>query len=501
MFKKIVWLWFSSTWKNAKDVEKYITSLVEWWATEFFTWYNPPYWSDKFWFEVSPNGRFSEHEQITDFETLKKCVEEVHKHNLEIFINLNAWYYTDVTFPYIKQMVSEFLTIWVDWIICWNISILEYLKEIDYGWQGELSWKDKRIKPRLKINISTIFALYNTQSIRFFLDNYKINKVILSREVTLKEIEKLVTTFPETKFEVFWEWDFCRYNNWLCFAEHKYWSRDICTVVVNDLIIKKRFRPDFKKIVLDNSKTPLEKIAYFDDKYKDIFEEISEILDEIELWINDKNISLEKLFKIYKKTYSRVDLYFDWLNSPISDKNKKIIVYYKWLKFLLQNFNNPPLTPPLSGGRTEPLFSPMNMWGDQVGFSSEDKITLLSLLEELEKSIKTWMEYFSNKIKELSWEPKIIALEKALFYAKSDNLNLYSYLFFSKFKNIETVKFPTRWRNYNEKLNMISGVVNSKKIPENIFDRGISIERTHYDLTYLFWEKLWFRKMLEKNSI
>jgi hypothetical protein len=52
---------------------------------------------------------------------------------------------------------------------------------------------------------------------------------------------------------------------------------------VNDLIIKKRFRPDFKKIVLDNSKTPLEKIAYFDDKYKDIFEEISEILDEIEL--------------------------------------------------------------------------------------------------------------------------------------------------------------------------------------------------------------------------
>jgi hypothetical protein len=33
---------------------------------------------------------------------------------------------------------------------------------------------------------------------------------------------------------------------------------------------------------------------------------------------------------------------------------------------------------------------------------------------------------------------------------------------------------------------MISGVVNSKKIPENIFDRGISIERTHYDLTYLF---------------
>lgn len=82
-------------------------------------------------------------------------------------------------------------------------------------------------------------ALYNTESIKYFLENYKINKIILSREVTLKEIETLVSWFPGTKFEVFWEWDFCRYNNWLCFAEHKYSTRDICTVVVNDLIFKR----------------------------------------------------------------------------------------------------------------------------------------------------------------------------------------------------------------------------------------------------------------------
>jgi len=92
MFKKIVWLGFSTKWKNAKDLEKYIESLVSSWANEFFTGYNPEYWSSKFGFEVSPNGRFSEHEQITDFETLKLIVQEVHKYWLEIFVNLNAWY-------------------------------------------------------------------------------------------------------------------------------------------------------------------------------------------------------------------------------------------------------------------------------------------------------------------------------------------------------------------------------------------------------------------------
>ena len=84
------------------------------------------------------------------------------------------------------------------------------------------------------------------------------------------------------------------------------------------------------------------------------------------------------------------------------------------------------------------------------------------------------------------------------FYSRSDNLNLYTYLFFSKFPNIETVKFPTRWRNNNEKLNLITSIVNSKNIDNSYFDRGISIERAHYDLTYLFWEKLWFRKMLKE---
>jgi len=90
-------------------VKKYISSLVESGAGEFFVGYNPSYWSDKFGFEVSPNGRFSEHEQVTDYDTLKSIVTVVHNYNLEIFANLNAWYYTPETMPYIKKMVAEFI--------------------------------------------------------------------------------------------------------------------------------------------------------------------------------------------------------------------------------------------------------------------------------------------------------------------------------------------------------------------------------------------------------
>ncbi len=448
MFKKIVWLGFSTKWKNAKDLEKYIASLVDWWANEFFTGYNPEYWSSKFGFEVSPNGRFAEHEQITDYETLKLIVEEVHKYDLEIFINLNAWYYTDQTFPLIKRMIEEFIELWIDWIICWNISILEYLKEIEYKW---------------KINISTILALYNSEAIKYFLDNYKINKIILSREITLKEIENLVNEFPNTQFEVFWEWDFCRYNNWLCFAEHKYGAKDICTIVVNDLVIKKKFRADFKEFILDESLSNQEKVEKMDDEYADIYSQIATILWKIELWFLDKEPLVNELIKIINISKNRVDLYFDALQAINSMKNVNIMIYLRALKYLnLSEFSQ--------------------------------------LTNEIENSIKSWIKSLTNKTKEIWWLPKLKALELASFYAKWDNLNLYTYLFFSKFKNIETVKFPTRGRNYTEKIKLIESVLNDWKVDEKYLNRWISIERAHYDLTYLFWDKLWFRELLKQYN-
>jgi len=458
MFKKIVWLGFSTKGKNRKDVSKYIQTLVEGWATEFFTGYNPSYWSDKFWFEVSPNGRFSEHEQITDFETLKDIVTEVHSHDLEVFINLNAWYYTDETFPLIKQMVEEFSSIWIDGIICGNISILEYLKNINYSG---------------KINISTILAVYNKQAIAFMLDNYTVNKVILSREVTLKEIESIVNEFPETRFEVFWEGDFCRYNNGLCFAEHKYWAKDICTIVVNDLVTKKRFRPDFKKILQNPELSNEDKVNQLDDSYKDIFEQIEDIFLALDLWIQD-SITLEKeLLQIISRSKQRVDLFYDAMK-PVTDiRNKNILTYFKWVKYILNTQN--------------------------ITLDSNKKLELEELQIELENSIKSWMQYNLEKLKAVWWTAKLKAEELASFYAKGDNLNLYTYLFFSKFPNIETVKFPTRGRNYNEKLQKITSIVESGKLDAQVeFDRSINIERAHYDLTYLFWEKLWFREMLKE---
>lgn len=206
----------------------------------------------------------------------------------------------------------------MDGIICGNIGILEYLKERNYC---------------RKINISTILAVYNSEALRFFLENYSINKVILSREITLQEIEKLVTEFPQTQFEVFGEGDFCRYNNGLCFAEHKYGAKDICTVVVNDLVIHKVFRADFKKIILDENISEQAKLQKFDERYQDIFYR-EEIFQRLLLGDISDTIAKELFEKILLSSIKRVDLFFD-AQKPLQDeRNQRILTFLKALKFV-----------------------------------------------------------------------------------------------------------------------------------------------------------------------
>jgi hypothetical protein len=72
-------------------------------------------------------------------------------------------------------------------------------------------------------------------------------------------------------------------------------------------------------------------------------------------------------------------------------------------------------------------------------------------------------------------------------------------LFFNKFSNIDTVKFPTRWRNYADKIKLIDEVLEKWKIDKGLIDRTVSLKRAHYDLSYLFDDKLWFRNMINKK--
>jgi len=434
----IIWIWMSSGGKKRNNIEETIRIYVENWAQEFFTGYNPPYWHEKYGFEVSPNGRFAEHEQVTTKEDLQTVINEIHKYWKKVMWNMNAWYYTQEVEEEVSQIIQDMLDVWIDWFICGNMWILEYLDSIaEWKWENWyiIQWK------KVQINISTILAVYNKDAITFLLESYPIKKIILSREVTLKEIDDLTKEFPNLTFETFFSGDFCRYNNWLCFAEHKYSERDICTVVLNDWIIKKVINYDFRKIIKDDSLNNNEKIEKFNNEYKNEFETLDNILEEYNLlkewfidekYINNNSLKtpewkiLDNINSLSKTIIDKYILYFDTLENINSENNK-------WLKNVFRA-----------------------LWILKENNYSIDDDFFNYIKTELTLGYKSYSKLLKEK---LGAKYGVLAEYKDKLYNRNDDLDLFTAIFFDKIENIDTIKFPTRWRNHIFILQKIKEVV------------------------------------------
>lgn len=469
-FKLIWWFWIAEKEIKKRNIliEEIINKYYDVWIREFFIWYNPPYWHENFWFEFSPNMRFWENEQITSYETFKKAIDFVHTlktndwQNCEIFLAMNFRYYTDITMPIIEKIILEWINAWVDWIIVWNIETLEFLSKINYKW---------------KVNISTILSIYNEDAIEFFIEYFSsiwlnLNRVILPREMTLNEIKYLCETFPKINFEVFWHWDYCRYSNWLCLAEHKYFSRDLCWFVLKHwLKITKILKYNFKQIILDTSTDNLEKQKLLDNE-----------LDEIEnifttqyvVWTNSENNLIDKYIqyfqfinennydqneitdiclKIYKQIKIQFSLnfyrfFYDWIR-PENDLHNNFIT-----KFLI-------------------LFNFLSKY-----INIDEKI--ISKIEQIKKIYENWRNNFKNQLSK-KWKFWIESLYKFMLYNRT---SVPFYKFFNEIKNIEIVKIPLRWRDLSVFKLWIDMIDQAISQPEKFLDiSNISWKYFHYDPT------------------
>lgn len=482
-FKLIWWFWIaekeiSKRWKKTQEnneawvvinpvIKEIIDKYYNIWIREFFIWYNPSYWHNEFWFEFSPNGRFWENEQITSYETFKQAIEYVHSLKLdnwlpcEIFLTVNAWFYSDVTMPLLKKIIDEAISAWIDWFIISNFEVLEYLSKIGFKW---------------KINISTIFSVFNEDAISFLIDYFNnawlnLARMILPREVTLFEIKRLCEMYPKLKFEIFWHWDYCRYSNWLCFAEHKYFSRDLCTFVLKHwLEVKKSIRYDFKKLILDDTLSNIQKQNEIDNSLNDLDDVFishnlvssntaNTIFDQCIMQLQDINFDIEQKHQLANKLYSKLKLdlklnYFkyiyDWLR-PDTDLHNAYILKILWLIEIIKQY---------------------------VEF---DEWFLLNL-QKINNYKTGAQEYYKNLLS-TKWKFSVETYYKFMLY---NRVSIPFYKYFNEIQNIEVVKIPLRWRDLTVMTLWLNLIDDAIQDPEKYIDYGnLSWKYFHYDPSWL----------------
>lgn len=471
-FKLIWWFWIAEKEIKQRKIKpnEIIDKYYNIWIREFFIWYNPPYWHEKYWFELSPNWRFWENEQITSYETFCEAINYVHSlkteswSSCEIFMATNARYYSDITMPLIKKILDEGIKAWIDGIIVWSPEILEYLAEIWF---------------KGKINLSTILSLYNEDAIQFFIEYFKekwlnLNRLILPREMTLKEIKSLCEKFPKNSFEVFGHGDYCRYANGLCLAEHKYFSRDICGFVLKHwLDIKKAIRYDFKTLILNHNITDQEKQDMIDNEIKDL-EDI--FVTQNVVWSNYKNNILDEyIIKFQNDFYWELDS--DWIKEIaekiylIMKKDIKLNFFkyiYDWLrsyKYLHNEYIDKFLT----------LYSMI------LHYINSDK-SIEEQISHIKKCRIDAIKYYTEQINK-KWKFWLETYYKFMLYNRT---SVPFYKFFNEIPNIDIIKIPLRWRDAKVFWLWLDLIDSAIEDPWKFIDSGnLNWKYFHYDPVHL----------------
>ena len=291
----IVWIW----WKV--NIE-YIKKLLWLWVREFFVWFVPTYWSEKFSYEISPNRRYSSDFQVHNFKDFLLLTKILKKYDSKVYFTLNDHNYSNKNFKYIKKIIEDTKD-YIDWYIIANYALLWYLKNMDK-----------------EIHISWDNCVLNNYTIDFMVAN-GISRVILPRNITLEEIEEIALyrnkNYKKLELELFVN-DPLLYNCWLCTSFH--WEENY--------------------IFCLDKKANIRTLISYDSEIKDIWINI-----DVNKETEDKNCSLCFLNKF-------VDLWINsykipwrtWKLDKVIKRVAKIKLYLKNNKFskdiILKEFDN-----------------------------------------------------------------------------------------------------------------------------------------------------------------
>ena len=253
------------------DENTNIDELLNQGIKQFYFGYLPQNYFSKYGSQTSLNRRYRVKEQFVSLDKIYKTIDTIQNNDATVYLALNSFTSNDIMLSYSKELYELFYKR-VDAIIVANITIAQFLKEKNYK----------------KIVLSNLFGIYTTQAVSFFKKQFNPYKIILPRDIQIQDIEKIVTTFPNDRFECFLYGDNCRYSESFCFSEHGYDSTgfgSLCSFAFTNKKPVYSAKESYKQIVKHSKLTKDEKISQLQKKELSI----EALLNDIELNLFDFN--------------------------------------------------------------------------------------------------------------------------------------------------------------------------------------------------------------------
>ena len=157
------------------------------------------FWAEEVYMGVPFTSLRMRQNKILDFDDLKKTVDAVHWYWARAFLTMNIFpRNTDIKI--FESTVERISDVGADAIIFsdpWTFHIL------------------KKYLPNTHLHLSTQTSTLNYSAVKFWYD-LGVKRVVLARELHIKEIEEIKKQVPGMELEVFVHWAMCMSYSWRC---------------------------------------------------------------------------------------------------------------------------------------------------------------------------------------------------------------------------------------------------------------------------------------------
>ncbi|NMA45195.1 MAG: hypothetical protein GX945_01395 [Lentisphaerae bacterium] len=247
------------------DTPEMIAKYAELGAKEFFAGFVPRAWLEKYGWEVCPNrrpmGSSYNYMQIENLAEARQAAKEAGcRFNLAINAHDNGY----DRLKDLRVLVDTVEKLEPDGYIVADPALMFSLK----------SWGINRA-----LHLSTGAGCFNSLAVRFYCRHFNVQRVVIPRKVTLREVRTMVNSLKDLKieFEMMIIGYRCHFNDENCHSIHSGARCNLCGDAINGhLQVSKRFPDNWKDVAQ----------AMFDDPYGQLAEGTA--LDEFRKTMNQE---------------------------------------------------------------------------------------------------------------------------------------------------------------------------------------------------------------------
>lgn len=162
-------------------------------------------WDEIFSENLWMNRRSPDQANITSLKNLETLIAVAHGNAVKVSITLNASFYPESSMAYMLTLCGWLGDMGVDALIVSDLNLLVELSRLNLG---------------IGIHLSSLGACFNSFSVPFY-KSLGVKRIILPRQLTLPEIEAIVTKHrDDMEFEVFAVNDGCYFEESFCQTSH-----------------------------------------------------------------------------------------------------------------------------------------------------------------------------------------------------------------------------------------------------------------------------------------